>query len=76
MVVHGGIRESQNLGRQAQVLENDTHQLDRTAIQIECSKHDFVGVIAEGRNALGMENALNADLQLFFTRKALGGSEF
>jgi hypothetical protein len=33
-------------------------------------------VIAEGRNTLAVEDAVNADFQLFFTRKPLGGNEF
>jgi len=75
MVVHRGIRESQNFGCQAQVLENDTHQLDRVAIRIERPEHHFIGVIAERRNSLAVEDAVYADFQLFFARKALGGNE-
>jgi hypothetical protein len=50
---------------------DDANQLDGFTVQIERPKHDFIGVIAAGRNNLAVENALDADFQLLFARKAV-----
>jgi hypothetical protein len=75
MIVHGGIRQAQDLGSQTQVFEDYAHQFDGIAIQVHRSEHDLIGVIAEGRDALAVEDPVHADLQLFLARQALGSHE-
>jgi hypothetical protein len=75
MIVHGGVREPEDLGSQTEVLEYYAHQFDGITIQVERPEHDLIGVTAEGRDALPVEDPVYADLQLFLARQALGSHE-
>ena len=48
---------------------------DGIAIQVERPEHDLIGVTAEGRDALPVEDPVYADLQLFLARQPLGSHE-
>ena len=76
VVEHGRVRQPQHLGGEPLVLEDDSNQfLGAASIEIERLEHHFVGVIAERRHALAVEDALDAQFELIFRRQAAGRIE-
>src|ERR1035438_5234323 len=76
MVVHRRVREPQNLCRQAEILEDDSNQfLGAAPIEIESADHDLIGVVAERRHTLAVEDSPDAEFELIFLVEASSGVE-